>query len=159
MAKRSVAHLYGNQRARRHGCSGSKKTGRAYNSWVAMKARCLNPHHKFFFRYGGRGITIYEPWLVFENFLRDVGENPPRTTLDRYPNPAGNYEPGNVRWATRKEQQNNRRTNITLHGETKSVKEWLEFFHRNDRTYHQRRRAGWSIEDALMIAPLHRGRS
>ena len=78
-----------------------------YMSWTAMKKRCLNPNHVHFDRYGGRGILICSRWLdSFQNFLADMGERPEGTSLDRI-DPDGDYEPGNVRWATAREQRHN----------------------------------------------------
>jgi hypothetical protein len=97
----------------KHGQAGNHRTGRKaspeYSSWNAMMARCYLPKHTKYAEYGGRGITVAERWHSFENFLADMGPRPEGTTLDRWPNPAGNYEPGNVRWATPKQQRDNRR--------------------------------------------------
>jgi hypothetical protein len=96
-----------------HGHSKNRKgkpASRTYNSWFAMKKRCLDPNYSEFYYYGGRGVSVYPEWLNFENFLSDMGERPPKRTLDRI-NPFGNYEPGNCRWATGHEQRINRRSN------------------------------------------------
>lgn len=76
-----------------------------YRSWKSMLARVKDPRYQY---HKGRGITVCERWTKFENFLTDMGERPPGTTLDRSDND-GNYEPGNCRWATSKQQARNRR--------------------------------------------------
>jgi LexA DNA binding domain-containing protein len=101
------------------GMTGSRST------WESMKDRCHTPSNPTYKNYGGRGIKICERWLVYENFLADMGERPEGTTIDRINND-GNYEPGNCRWATANVQSRNRRTNnwITAWGETKCITDW-----------------------------------
>lgn len=79
-----------------------------YESWSAMLARVRAKSGRRFEDYGARGITVCERWLLFENFLADMGTRPPGTSIDRINND-GNYEPGNCRWATASEQLANQR--------------------------------------------------
>jgi hypothetical protein len=99
-----------------------------FNVWSAMVRRCHNPRDKSYWRYGARGISVCEEWRAsFEAFLAHVGSRPPGLTLDRI-NTYGNYEPGNVRWASYKEQARNTRRNHlhTINGETRCLAEWCE---------------------------------
>lgn len=80
-----------------------------YNSWLMMRARCNTPSATGYEQYGGRGISVCERWDSFQAFLEDMGPKPgPSYTLDRR-DPDGNYTPDNCRWATEKEQHDNRR--------------------------------------------------
>jgi hypothetical protein len=94
----------------KHGHRRSHSPSPEYISWCSMLTRCTNPKATGFANWGGRGITVCERWLhSFANFLADMGLKPsPDLSLDRIDND-GNYEPGNCRWATPEEQNNNQR--------------------------------------------------
>ena len=91
-----------------HGMSRSVE----YKAWVAMIGRCHSNSHHDYKDWGGRGISVHPAWRAdFLEFYREVGPRPsPQHSIDRYPNNEGNYEPGNVRWATPKQQSTNRRS-------------------------------------------------
>lgn len=136
----------------KHGMHDTKE----HQAWRDMKIRCLNPKNKAYQNYGGRGITIHESWVnSFERFYQDVGPAEPGQWLERDDN-NGNYEPGNVRWATRDEQQNNRRQTIKVEfaGKTLSLAQWAKEIGVSKQVLYDRRRAGWPIE--LMLSSQHR---
>lgn len=84
-----------------------------YKAWISMRYRCFSISSHAWCDYGGRGITVCERWLNFENFYVDMGPRPsPDHSLDRIDND-GNYEPDNCRWSTSEEQNSNRRPNYT----------------------------------------------
>jgi len=88
----------------KHGYEGSP----TYNTWRCMIARCTRENNHNYKNYAGRGIKVCDEWRTFANFVRDMGEKPKGKQIDRINND-GDYEPGNCRWVTAKENSNNRR--------------------------------------------------
>lgn len=130
-----------------------------YYSWKGMRQRCENPKDPSYGRYGALGIRVCERWSRFENFLADMGIRPEGTTLDRK-DVHGNYEPDNCRWATKEQQQNNRRNNqkFEYQGESLTVPEWARRYGMNPITLETRiNRHGWTIEKALTTPIKPRG--
>jgi hypothetical protein len=124
----------------------------AINNWSSMRQRCTNPARKDFARYGALGVTVCPAWESFEQFLADVGEKPsPRHQLDRFPNTSGNYEPGNVRWATPADQARNRKSNrfYEVNGVRLCLKDWATRIGLNQTVLRYRIDRGWPIERAL----------
>lgn len=145
---------------RTHGCS---QHSAEYRIWTHIKGRCLNPKDRSYYRYGGRGISIDPRWASdFEAFLTDVGIRPSVChSLDRVDN-NGNYEPGNVRWATAKTQQNNRRNNVnlTIDGETKTLTQWANEYGLNPKLVRSRIVClGWPAKKALSSPIRWRGQN
>lgn len=130
-----------------HGMSGT----RVYRIWHSMKNRCLLESDPFYHRYGGRGIRVCDEWLSFEGFYASMGEPPSDQHSIERRKTDGHYEPGNCRWATRLEQQNNRSTNrrITLDGVTRTVAEWARHSGIPSSTILERLRRGWEEGDAI----------
>lgn len=135
----------------RHGHARDGAMTPTYWSWQSMLGRCLRPHVHGYKNYGGRGIRVCERWMTFDNFLADMGERPSKDhTLDRK-DVNGHYEPGNVRWAHKLEQVNNRRVTIrlTYRGETKSLAEWCRQLGLRRLSIAARLAKGWTPERAL----------
>lgn len=131
-----------------HGLAGT----RTHNIWVNLKQRHKSPKYAH--------ITVCAEWSSFEQFLEDMGKCPTEFhTIDRQDNSKG-YEPGNCRWATQKEQQNNRTNNlkITAFGETKNLQQWADDLGIHRRTIKSRLDLGWTPEQALSVKP-RRGRN
>lgn len=123
-----------------------------FHSWQAMKARCSDKcnHRTDRKHYVERGVKIYDEWKNdFKIFMRDLGPRPgAEYTLDRFPNKNGNYEPANVRWATKTEQAVNRKSTrfITYNGETLSISEWSKKFNIGHGVISRRLDDNWSPE-------------
>ena len=121
-----------------------------YGIWARMRQRITNSNHKFYHRYGGRGIRVCSEWEQFSTFLQDMGLRPTIShSLERKDND-GPYSKGNCIWASRQTQANNRSTNhvLTYAGRTQSIAAWereLGFSH----VISDRLRRGWTIERTL----------
>jgi len=131
-----------------------------YRSWRNMFSRCEDPNIPRYENYGGRGIKVSDKWITFENFLEDMGLRPKGKSIDRIDND-GNYEPGNCRWATPKEQGLNRRRpscrSITHSGVTKPISEWAEGLNIKPCTLHNRLTRGWTVKRALSHPKTEQG--
>jgi hypothetical protein len=123
---------------------------REYISWRSMRSRVLSPKSDKFHYYGGRGIRVCARWSRFVNFLADMGRCPPGLELDRIDN-NGNYEPGNCRWATRVEQNRNRRNNRRLfwRGKPRTIGEIAEMEGVPGSRIKSRLDNGWSLKRAV----------
>lgn len=135
-----------------HGMVGSPE----WKAWASMRGRCSNPNYRSYKNYGGRGIKVCDRWIdSFEAFFADMGRRPSaKHSLDRINN-EGNYEPGNCRWATTKEQALNKRINrtVTAFGRTGPLVDFMPAgINGNSPEYNRvlrRVNKGWSIERSL----------
>jgi hypothetical protein len=130
-----------------------------YTAWEGMKQRCNNPKAGHYEIYGGRGISVFEEWNTFENFYNYMGKRPSKFhSLDRI-NTNGNYEPGNVKWSTKKEQSKNRNVTIflSLFGIRKTLGEWSEITGIKFNTLRSRMDAKWP-KSLLLSTPITDGR-
>lgn len=124
---------------------------RLYDIWACMKNRCVNPTHKYFHRYGGRGISVCVDWRNSYEKFRDwalVNGYADDLTIDRIDN-NGNYCPENCRWITQKEQGKNRENSRVYQG--KGVSEWADELGMKKRTIQGRLDRGWRWEDVVSI--------
>jgi len=138
-------------KARKHGGYGSRE----YNTWESMKQRCFNSNSDSFKGYGGRGIRVCSRWMEFANFFEDMGPRPKGREIDRIDND-GNYEPGNCRWATKRQQNRNKRPchYIAIEGVTRCVTEWAEIVGIHRSTIFNRLSHGWDPEKAVLLPTL-----
>ena len=127
------------------------KATATYSSWFNMMRRCYNPHRSDFKYYGGRGIEVCKRWCTsFFDFKTDMGECPKGMQLDRKDNDKG-YAPENCRWATRTEQQNNKRNNMRVkwNGSLVTVTELARSVGIKTSRLRQRLKKGWPVEKAV----------
>lgn len=133
--------------AKTHGLSRT----RTYTTWIGMKSRCQKKNFKQYKDYGGRGISVSEKWMKFENFLNDMGEQPKGMSLERIDNNKG-YSSENCKWATEYEQKRNTRRNhwIEFRGEKKCLADWAtEIGIKSNTLINRLYRGHWPIEKAL----------
>ena len=135
---------------RKHGACGTL----LWNRWCGMRRRCYDPKATSYHLYGARGIKVCDQWQGghgFEQFRQDVGEPPtPQHSLDRI-DPSKDYEPRNVRWATKKEQAQNRSNSflITAYGKTQCLAAWAEKTSWSTSIIRHRLRMGQDPEQAV----------
>jgi len=127
-----------------------------YRVWSAMVQRCTNHKNKWYSYYGGRGIKVYKPWLIFDNFISDMGKRPLHGTIDRIDN-NGNYEPGNCSWVTQKAQSNNTRRNHVLShmGRRMTIAQWANDLGLKYSTLYGRINKNWPLDKALRKEYYH----
>lgn len=130
-----------------------------YSRWRNIMNRCYDENNPAFKNYGGRGIKVHQPWHDIRNFVADLPSGyKPGAQLDRIDND-GDYEPGNIRWATPKQNSANRRstTKLTFKGETKSQREWARQLGIDERLINSRINSlGWSVDRALSEPALEK---
>lgn len=148
--RRESCSQMGKQRAT-HGAAVNNEVTPEYRSWLAMKSRCTYKDDIAYERYGGAGILICDQWLdSFRTFLVDMGFRPDGTSLERINNDLG-YTPENCKWATPREQANNRKNTIYLliDGETRSISDWIRVSPVSSTTVRRRLAAGMTPQEAV----------
>ena len=128
---------------------------REYSIWKGMRKRCNNPRCKSFNNYGARGIKICERWNDYSSFLSDMGRCPIGMTLERIDN-NGDYQPSNCRWATRKEQNNNKRNHriLEFEGRKQNLAQWATEVGVPASILSNRLRRGWDVKRVLTYPSL-----
>lgn len=150
-----------NEGSRKHQTIHGQKYTRLYDTWNNIKQRCNNPHHISYKYYGGKGIRVCDEWnndfMTFYKWAFENGYNPQkdeirknRLTIDRIDSDK-DYCPENCRWATYKEQANNRTNTrfLTYNNETKTISDWAKIFNLNHNSIYRRLNYGWDIEKTL----------
>lgn len=151
--------------SRTHGMSKTQ----FYHTWNAMKGRCQKPNDKNYKHYGGRGITVCERWLKFENFRDDMYESykehydkygRKNTQIDRIKND-GDYKLSNCQWATKIQNQNNRRNNhfLTYEGQTLTISQWAKIVKIKKTTIYMRKNYFGLSDKETLTRPLHINRN
>jgi hypothetical protein len=132
----------------RHG----KSRTTVHNIWLSMRQRCEDERCKAFEAYGGRGIRVCEEWQKFEQFLVDMGEPSAGMSIERIDNDKG-YAPSNCRWATKREQANNRRSSVLLqfNGKRMTQAAWERELGLSPGRIYDRLYKGWTLERALSV--------
>lgn len=121
------------------------------NAWMAMWDRCTNDKKRQWKDYGGRGITVDPLFESYDEFIKEVGYAPsPTHSMGRIRNDEG-YKPGNLRWETKKQQQNNTRFNRILEykGRSQTTQQWADELGLNETYISHRLARGWSVERAI----------
>lgn len=137
-------------------CHMNKPRTAEYRAWQNMKTRCYNLNYKTYHRYGGRGIFVDPAFSTFEGFIQHIGPRPsPLHQLDRIDNDK-NYEPGNVRWADRVVNANNKSTTkkLTIDGTTEGLPYWERASGRSRKVIWRRIHDGWPSSWAVFLPPL-----
>lgn len=135
----------------KHGHKKYGKVSKIYSVWITMIQRCTNIKNKNYPRYGGRDIRVCKRWMLFENFIEDMGHPPHNHQIDRIYN-NGNYCKSNCRWTTSKNNNRNRQNNrlISHNGKIQCISAWAEEMQINYQTLIGRLNRGWSIKKALL---------
>lgn len=146
----------GDNQCLKHGHAIKGHESPEYGIWIGIKQRCYNSNISRYDRYGGRGIKVCERWLAsYEAFYQDMGRRPSiKHSIERLDNDL-DYTPENCAWKTKKEQANNRSSNIVIElwGEKKNISEWYSITGIQRATLQKRYHAGWKSKD-ILITPV-----